>query len=402
MKFHKSIALTLALATITAACARKEAAETPENAHEPAYAKIEERADGGYCAISISPFDGSRDTLIVSKPLERLIVMSTSHVGFLSAIKADSAIVGVSGGEYVCEPEVMKKIADGAITDIGYDANPDYEKILDLKPDLVLTYTVSPAKPQFIAKLESLGIKTFTINEHLETHPLARAAYIRLFGALTGKMEIADSVLKTVSGNYMSLRDSIQIKQLAAGKGHHNADRNQEQKEDNPQHGRRKILVNIPYKDQWFIPGQLNYLTNLFCDADGEILGTVPGSSVSGQITVEAAYSLSKQADLWMNVGWCQTLDQLLSVNPLFEDFLMNIQKNSAAAGYSPERVVWNDNRRLNSKGGNDFWESGVVRPDLILRDLIGIFSDDTSHTPVYYKEISGMASPLSAGRTTE
>ena len=162
----------------------------------------------------------------------------------------------------------------------------------------------------------------------------------------------------------------------------------------------RKILVNIPYKDQWFIPGQESYLTTLFKDAGGEILGAKPGSSVSGQISVETAYSLSKEADLWMNVGWCQTLEQLLSVNPLFEDFLRNIQRNASARGYSGAKgnatnssdtsasVVWNDNNRLNAKGGNDFWESGVVRPDLLLRDLIGIFRGEDNRTPIYYKSI--------------
>ena len=276
-----------------------------------------------------------------------------------------------------------------------------------LKPDLLLTYSVSPVKSQFFSKLESLGIKTFIVNEHLERHPLARAAYIRLFGALTGNMAAADSVLKVVSDNYISLRDSVQgglgaNDAYASDKGELNA--GDEKQGSGGTEGNtpkpRKILVNIPYKDQWFIPGQESYLTTLFKDAGGEILGAKPGSSVSGQISVETAYSLSKEADLWMNVGWCQTLEQLLSVNPLFEDFLRNIQRNASARGYSGAKgnatnssdtsasVVWNDNNRLNAKGGNDFWESGVVRPDLLLRDLIGIFRGEDNRTPIYYKSI--------------
>ena len=44
-----------------------------------------------------------------------------------------------------------------------------------------------------MTKLRSLGIRVFVVNEHLESHPLARARYIRLFGALTGRMEEARS-----------------------------------------------------------------------------------------------------------------------------------------------------------------------------------------------------------------
>lgn len=407
MKFYEYIFLATAFAASVCGCARNVSGDLPQDVIEPQFMNIIPEADGGYSLVSISPFDGSRDTISISQPLGRLIVTSTSYIGFLDAVGADSVIVGVSGGDYVCDSSVTAGLSNGTVVDIGYDASPDYEKIMALKPDLLLTYSVSPVKSQFFSKLESLGIKTFIVNEHLERHPLARAAYIRLFGALTGNMAAADSVLKIVSENYISLRDSVQgglgaNDAYASDKGELNA--GDEKQGSGGTEGNtpkpRKILVNIPYKDQWFIPGQESYLTTLFKDAGGEILGAKAGSSVSGQISVETAYSLSKEADLWMNVGWCQTLEQLLSVNPLFDDFLMDIQGNASARGYSnaggcatnssdtSASVVWNDNNRLNPKGGNDFWESGVVHPDLLLRDLIGIFRGEDNRTPIYYKSI--------------
>ena len=404
MKLYGYIFLAAVLAASVCGCVRKSREMAVSDECKPLFVNIEERSEGGCSVISISPFDGSRDTLEISKPLNRLIVMSTSYIGFLDAIGEDSVIVGVSGGEYVCDSSVTAGLNNGTVTDVGYDASPDYEKIMALKPDLLLTYSVSPVKSQFLSKLESLGIKTFIVNEHLERHPLARAAYVRLFGALTGNMTAADSVLDVVSCNYISLRDSVQNR---LGTNNANAsDKNRlnaREAEQEPGETRmktqkpRKILVNIPYKDQWFVPGQESYLTTLFKDAGGEILGAKAGSSVSGQISVEAAYSLSKEADLWMNVGWCQTQEQLLSVNPLFEDFLRNIQENADARGYYSDKdsadavsanAVWNDNKRLNAKGGNDFWESGVVRPDILLRDLVGIFNEDGGYTPIYYKAI--------------
>ena len=412
------------LAASVCGCARNSGEMAASNECEPLFLNIETLPEGGYSLISVSPFDGSRDTLEISKPLNRLIVMSTSYIGFLDAIGADSLIVGVSGGEYVCDSSVATGLDNGTVTDIGYDASPDYEKIMALKPDLLLTYSVSPVKSQFLSKLESLGIKTFIVNEHLERHPLARAAYVRLFGALTGNMTAADSVLKAVSENYISLRDSVRSSLRTndtSDKNRLNAREAEHESGETEMKAlkQRKILVNIPYKDQWFVPGQESYLTTLFKDAGGEILGAKAGSSISSQISVEAAYSLSKEADLWMNVGWCQTLEQLLSVNPLFEDFLRNIQGNATARGYCSDKdssdavsanvfwndnkqgynlevcgrdvsanTVWNDNKRLNAKGGNDFWESGVVRPDLLLRDLVGIFNEDGGYTPIYYKAI--------------
>ena len=474
MKTYEYILSATILLVSICGCARKSAVATAADECEPLFLAVRPLPEGGYSLISLSPFDGSRDTLIISRPLSRLIVMSTSHIGFLRAIGGEDAIVGVSGAEYVYDSTVRARIGEGRILDIGYDASPEYEKIMALKPELVLTYSVSPVKSQFLTKLESLGIRSFTVNEHLESHPLARASYVRLFGALTGNMSAADSVLAVVSKNYQALRDSVRALMTVPGEGPQSADAEQ-------RICARKILVNIPYKDQWFIPGQENYLSHLVRDAGGEILGSEPGTSISGQISVERAYSLSKEASLWLNVGWCRTLDQLLSVNPLFGDFLMNIQKNAAANGFgsasgsdsagssdsvgssasassyasvdgfvsaggsasvggsasgegsasvegsasagssdsvgssasvdgfvsagdsasvggsasgdesthadgqaSPQ-VIWNDNSRQNAKGGNDFWESGVVRPDLILRDLIRILSGSTPATQLTY-----------------
>ena len=462
MKTYEYILSATILLVSICGCARKSAVATAADECEPLFLAVRPLPEGGYSLISLSPFDGSRDTLIISRPLSRLIVMSTSHIGFLRAIGGEDAIVGVSGAEYVYDSTVRARIGEGRILDIGYDASPDYEKIMALKPELVLTYSVSPVKSQFLTKLESLGIRSFTVNEHLESHPLARASYVRLFGALTGNMSAADSVLAVVSKNYQALRDSVRALMTVPGEGPQSADAEQ-------RICARKILVNIPYKDQWFIPGHENYLSHLVRDAGGEILGSEPGTSISGQISVERAYSLSKEASLWLNVGWCRTLDQLLSVNPLFGDFLMNIQKNAAtnvfgsasgsdsvgssasvdgfvsagdsasvggstsregsasvegsasagssdsvgssasvdgfvsagdsasvggsasgdesthADGQASPQVIWNDNSRQNAKGGNDFWESGVVRPDLILRDLIRILSGSTPATQLTY-----------------
>ena len=53
--------------------------------------------------------------------------------------------------------------------------------------------------------------------------------------------------------------------------------------------------------------------------------------------------------------------------------------------------LVYNNNARRTEQGGSDFWESGVIRPDLILQDLATIFHPDASghdHTLYYYKQL--------------
>lgn len=361
MKLNEYIFSAAALVLSVCGCSRASGTDETADDLNPQFLNIEALPEGGYSLVSISPFDGSRDTLAVKRPMNRLVVMSTSYIGFLDAVDGCSAVVGVSGIEYVCDSAIVSRAARGEVADVGFDASPDYEKILALKPDLLLTYSASPVKSRFLSKLESLGIRVFIVNEHLERHPVARAAYVRLFGALVGDMAAADSVLSAVTLRYCSVRASVRM----------SASRRNAKTASG-----RKVLVNIPYNDQWFIPGQENYLSNLVKDAGGEILGSEPGKAASSTVSIEKAYSLAKDADLWLNVGWCRTADDLVSANPLFADFLARIKDNAAGRGYSGN-VVWNDDRRLNAKGGNDFWESGVVHPDILLEDLIAVFGAD-------------------------
>jgi iron complex transport system substrate-binding protein len=291
-------------------------------------------------AVILSPYGGAPDTLAVTAPLRSIVCMSSSYIGFLDALGCDSVATAVSGLAYVSDPEVRAQAVD-----VGYDAALDYETILKLRPDLVLTYAVSAAEPPYLAKLRELGIRTAVIHEHLESHPLARAEYIKLFGILTGRTALADSLFAGIRDRYLSMV----------------------QETDSP----RKVLVNIPYADQWYIPGGDNYMTRLIRDAGGEVLGAVPGRFESSVISVEKAYEYAQEADCWLNPGWCATKAQLRSVHPLFADF--------PVLG----KPVWNNTKQSTPGGGNAFWETGPARPDLILQDLRAIF--DEGDVPGFY-----------------
>ena len=276
------------------------------------------------------------DTMWLRTPVDRLICMSSSHVAALSVIGADSAICAVSGLKYISDPDIRRN----GVTDIGYDAALDYEAILALQPDMLVTYAVTGAEPAYVSKLRSLGVRTLVLHDHLERHPLARAEYIRLFGVLTGRMEVADSVFGEVRDRYLK---------FAA-----NVDRTV----------KTNVLINIPYGDAWYIPGHDSYMSQLVRDAGGEILGAAAGESASSVISLEQAYQYSLEADLWLNPGSCRTIEELAQAHHMFPRF-------SPLAKGLP---IYNNIKCVNEGGGNDFWERGAVRPDLILQDLIYIF----------------------------
>lgn len=367
--------------------------EQTQGSHDPSSAEVVDSTQD-LAIITIDPSTGRQDTLTITEPMDNIVCMSASYVAYLSALGCDSVVTGVSGGKYISRLTVRERYEKGLVKEVGYDSAPDYEQIVALKPDLVVTYSLPGTDAKPVEKLRSLGVKVLQLNDFLENSPLARAEYVRLFGALTGLLPQADSIFAEVSASYNALsevvREEADVRSPSGRKEKSGSDT--KQRDDNPssvigmesgrllsENGRgeqveedsqkpdftKKVLINIPYADAWYIPGQDNYMSRLVHDAGGEILGAQPGQSESSIISVEQAYSYAQQADIWLNPGWCSTKADLMNEHPLFKSFGIDI--------------IYNNIRRTNSGGGNDFWESGAVRPDLILRDLIRILHPEIS-----------------------
>ena len=122
---------------------------------------------------------------------------------------------------------------------------------------------------------------------------------------------------------------------------------------------RPKVMLNTPYRDTWFMPSSRSFMIRLIEDAGGEYVYTKNDSDTSVAVDLEEAYLLASSADVWLNVGPCNTLAELTAQNPKF-----------AGIPAVRNRMVFNNNRRQTPAGGSDFWESGVIHPDLVLRDL--------------------------------
>ena len=145
--------------------------------------------------------------------------------------------------------------------------------------------------------------------------------------------------------------------------------------------GRRpRVMLNTPYSDTWFMPPSDSYAVRLIEDAGGEYVYTQNKSGASVPVDIEEAYILASGADIWINTGTASTASELLRQCPKFADV------PAVRSGR-----VYNNTLRVNAAGGNDYWESGVMQPDLILSDLIKIFSEtppDSIEGLNYYQRV--------------
>lgn len=285
----------------------------------------------------------------------RIVCMSSSQIAMLDALGAVDRVVGVSGINFISNKAIQS--GRDTIADVGYDGNVDFERLVSLRPDLVMLYGVEGAHP-IEPKLRELGIPFVYIGEYMEQSPLGKAEWLIAVGEMIGRRDTAERVFGRLPRRY------DQLKQLASSAA-----------------SRPKVMLNTPYNDAWVMPSTRSYAVRLINDAGGEYLYTQNTGSRSVPIDMEQAYSLLNQADVWINIGQFTTLSQLRTAYPKLSDTRPVVAGN-----------VWNNNLRSSPGGGSDYWESGVVNPDLILADLIAIFHPELADSlpgPTYYRSLA-------------
>lgn len=294
-------------------------------------------------------FDGQ----VLSGDAKRVVAMSSTHIAMLDAVSEAGRVVGVSGIDYISNPDIQSR--RDSIGDVGYEGNINYELLMSLDPDLVLLYGVNGAS-SMEGKLKELGIPYMYVGDYLEESPLGKAEWLVALSEVVGKRADGEKAFAGIPVKYNALKKKVADNALDAP----------------------SVMLNTPYGDSWFMPSTESYVARLIKDAGGNYIYTKNTGNASTPIDLEEAYKLTSEADMWLNVGMANTLDELKASCPKFTD--TRCFRNGD---------VYNNNARTNAAGGNDYYESAVVNPDLVLRDLIKIFHPELVEEDfVYYKQL--------------
>lgn len=294
-------------------------------------------------------FDGQ----VLEGDADRIVAMSSTHIAMLDAIGEVDRVVGVSGIDYISNPDIQAR--RDRIGDVGYEGNINYELLLSLDPDLVLLYGVNGASGME-PKLRELGIPFMYVGDYLEESPLGKAEWMVALSEVVGCRSEGEKVFAEIPVRYNALKQRVAENALDAP----------------------SVMLNMPYGDSWFMPSAGSYAVRLIEDAGGDYIYKKNTGNASTPVDMEEAYLLASAADLWLNVGMASTLGEVKAACPKFAD------TRCFRNGY-----VYNNNARTNAAGGNDYFESGVVHPELVLRDLIKIFHPELVEEDfVYYKRL--------------
>lgn len=293
-------------------------------------------------------------SIYVPVPIKSAIVTSTTHVGYLDAINAIDKIKAANNLDLVYAKHFQQRVEAGDIQNIG-QRNIDTELLVQQNADVIFAYAIDMAGYKEIQKWRNLNQSVVLIAEFMEKDPLAKANWLRLFGLLVGKESEAEYFLSKVKMKYDSL------KAYAQG-----------------QTNQPSVFMGFPWKGTWYMSGGDSFQAKLFKDAGASYLWQDIPKESGMPLAVEEVLFKANQADFWLNTNAMRSLSDISENDERFASF----------KAYKANQVFNNDNR-VNTYGGNDYWESGVVRPDLILEDLVNIFHVNTTAGNLnYYRKL--------------
>ena len=295
------------------------------------------------------------NTTEIPIPITSLLTTSTTHIGLAEMLDATGIIIGMAGAKYVYSKDIRKRLEEGKMVSLPH-GELNKEKIMAMDPDLMMISGGQSSQFDNVRILMDSDIDVMVNSEWLETTPLGKAEWVKVLGALLNKERLANEKFNRVAKEYNRLKSKV-------------SDINH----------KPLVINNMPYKGAWFVSGGESFTARFLKDAGADYPWYDSDETGGLRKSFEVIYEIGLKADIWINPGAAKSKEDILAKDSRFKDF----------KPFETGRI-YNNNKRVSPAGGNDFWESGAVHPEIVLADLIKIFHPQqlSDHQLYYYQQI--------------
>jgi iron complex transport system substrate-binding protein len=137
---------------------------------------------------TITITDTAGRTVELPQPLEKVVVINRNAYEVMCILKAQDKVIGVSDA-------ILNHIYLGmrGNDSVGKAFQPSYEKIVELKPQVVIAYASMGAGLEIAEKLEPTGIKVVLLDSY---KPETYDSDLKVLGKMFGKEKEANAFLK--------------------------------------------------------------------------------------------------------------------------------------------------------------------------------------------------------------
>ena len=290
-------------------------------------------------------------------PIRSVIVNTFAYFEFLKQLGELDKVVAVTDAQRIYNQNILDGLSSGKIQDLGDPFNPNIEKTLMVKADALIN-SAYVQQDNLSERVQKTGLPVIFSLEWMETSPLARAEWIKLIAEFVDQRAVAQEVFDDIEKRY---NDNTNLVREATEKPF--------------------VLSGDNFQDTWYVPGGDSFNAHFFRDAGADYYYSSIKNTETGSIGLDIESILTNlgQADVWLGCE-ANSYTELESKDKKY--MLLKPVKN---------KRVFNNRNRTTPSGGNDYYESAIANPDLILRDLIKAFYPEklTEHEFTYIKPLN-------------
>ena len=282
--------------------------------------------------------DSLKKYTIVQVPLQSVVVTSTTHIPSLEMLGVENTLIGFPTTDYISSPKTRARIDAGRVKEAGTNDNLNTEVVLDLNPGAVVSFSINNSN-KTLNILEQSGLKVLYNGDWTEQTPLGKAEWIKFFGALYDKDQLADELFSKIEKNYA---DAQKLAAKATTKP--------------------TAFCGAIFQGQWFMAQGGSWQALFLKDAGANYLWADTQGTGSLSLSFETVLDKAQDTDFWIGPSQFTSLKEMTDANPHYEQF--KAFKNKQVYSFSTKK---------GAKGGLLYYELAPNQPDLVLKDLIAI-----------------------------
>lgn len=292
---------------------------------------------------------------IVTTPVERIIVTSTTHIPALEALGAENRLIGFPNTNFISSPKTRKLINNGKVTELGVNESLNTEMVIAANPDLVIGFGIDNQNKTYNT-LQRSGIPVVYNGDWTEETPLGKAEWIKFFAPFFQAEEKATDVFNDIVTSYNNTK-------LLAKKA-----------QQQP-----TVITGGLFKDVWHVAGGKSWMAQFLIDAHTNYLWADTKETGGIGLSVESVFDTGGKAEFWISPSNSKSYVELGTKNQHYKQF----------EAFKNKKIYTN----TLSKGETDgliFFELAPNRPDLVLKDLIHIFHPELmpDHSLMFFKPL--------------
>lgn len=304
-----------------------------------------------YCIYSNKHVNVPKADFQIKVPLNRVACLSSTSVAMMNLIREGNKITACSDAKLIYDSALFSRYLQGMIVDLGNTQLVNAEMLINHAPDIIMKYIYGSRELADEKMIEANLPIAFNL-EFMESHPLGRAEWIKFVAAFFDKDEMADSIFGSIAKEYLRLTKLCSELKT-----------------------KPTVLDGSSYKGVWYAAGGQSYSAKLYEDAGADYYWKTDSSRGSIPVSYEIIYDKQANADFWFGPSSGK------------RDELLNIDSRYTKLKSFRNGNVFFFGKRVNPNGGLDYFESGVARPDKVLKDLIWVFHPellDSNFEPFY------------------